>query len=224
MDLQQQSVPVAGLHLRADDAGGAADHAPEPLPLFGAVQHDFQSQPAKSGKWVGPKRRRTADGEPAAGNANGAILHCGGPVWGLDWSPAVPPQPAGSADGSTGHAAGAASRQDASGAAEPTSSQFLAVRSAHLSGTQPCLTHKARPGPCPAALRPGLSTCSSSTVILSCLQVLVHPRGRESNVIGRPLSGPGCVQLWQARFSSTDSPRCNSCMQSSDASMLLSLQ
>lgn len=131
VDLQQHSVPVAGLRMGADDAGGAGDHAPEPLPLFGAVQHDFQSEPAKSGKWAGAKRRRTADGEPVAGNANGAVFHCGGPVWGLDWSPAVPAQPAGSADSSTGRAAVASSRQDASGAAEPGSSQFLAVRYAH---------------------------------------------------------------------------------------------
>ena len=134
MDLQQQSVPVAGLRMGADDAGGAGDHAPEPLPLFGAVQHDFQSEPAKSGEWTGPKRRRTADGEPAAGS-NGAIFHCGGPVWGLDWSPAVPAQRASSGDSGTGRAAAASSRQDDSGAAEPSSSQFLAVRRARLRAT-----------------------------------------------------------------------------------------
>jgi hypothetical protein len=132
LDLQQQSVPVSGLRTGADDAGGAGDHAPEPLPLFGAVRHEFQSEPAKSGKWAGPKRRRTADGGPAAGCANGAVLHCGGPVWGLDWSLPVPAQPAGSADSSAGGAAVASSRRDASGAAEPSSSQFLAVCCAHL--------------------------------------------------------------------------------------------
>jgi hypothetical protein len=44
------------------------------------------------------------------------------------------------------------------------------------------------------------------------LQVAVHPRGRESNVMGRPLSGPACVQLWEARFGGDDSTRCSCCM------------
>jgi hypothetical protein len=131
LDLQPLSVPVAGLCSGADDANGNTKQAAKSLPLFEALKHEFASEAAKLGTWDGLKRRRVAGGQPAAGDSKGAVLNSGGPVWGLDWSAAMPAQHARIAERSSGPAAAASSRQDESGAAELGSRQFLAVRSYH---------------------------------------------------------------------------------------------
>lgn len=126
LDLTRQSVPVANLRTEptaaADDADAAAAGA-EALPLFGAVRRAFVTGSPKAQS--AGKRRRGSEASQPAGGGCGAVLYAGGPVWALDWSPAVALE-VGSGGG--GGAAAASSRQDDSGASEPYSSQFLAVR------------------------------------------------------------------------------------------------
>lgn len=158
-------MPIAGLRTEADadDADVGAAAAAEPLPLFDAVQRAFDT-PASKGQGGAPKRRRLThgktDAKSEAGAFDGAVLNVGGPVWALDWSPATPAQHAGGRHGNGGSGAGgsgaggaataAGSRQDDSGAAEPYSSQFLAVNSSAAS----------------------VSLCSATAMVFSCA---MHP-------------------------------------------------
>lgn len=67
----------------------------------------------------------------------------------------------------------------------------------HNPDCEPCRWRICMPS-CPCQCTPGLETVTRMPYV----QVAAHPAGREGNVIGRPASGPACVQLWEVQTGS----------------------
>lgn len=83
----------------------------------------------------------------------------------------------------------------------------------HNPDCEPCRWRICMPS-CPCQCTSGLETVTRMPYV----QVAAHPAGREGNVIGRPASGPACVQLWEVQTGSNGgrcAPRCRTPIASS---------
>ena len=136
LKFEAQSAPI---HLPVTDAAEAGDATPPyRLPLFSAAAHRFEAAAAQQGGGSAKKRRRMGSASRSgagggAGSGAGAVLHVGGPVWALDWSPPLPTLQPGDGSGGIDDSGGAGS------AGQATTSQFLAVRRRALQVLSRCI-------------------------------------------------------------------------------------